>query len=527
MEYVKQQALEAQAKSAEVYNVLSKGNADALRVALTVLFTPKFKPTFNDPKPLGRGTTGLPNDQLPQQISVPIRMFDIETGHLVERPEIGELDQYCMLSHSWKGNEVTYSYISRARQLDIDEAKLRSLAGPSANLEDAEQALRTNDVAMIKAQCEKDVKDQEETIKALVRPVISQLEIKDPSDIVGDLLERRISTKDAEYALSRAKRQYKDAVKMAEAAEQVEKNIYKLVQNIVPNEDSQLGKNVNLHGDKTKTVLEPSVLDKDVPTRSAKSKTLKEKVEEANENLQKVIKQRAELEADIKIFQSHSRIREAIDAMEGYLQQWKSSIKIAESVRQAKEVFDKKLFQRGGKRYVWLDTCCINKANSGELVESLSLMGDWYENADCCLVHLDTRRSGTEWIETWRHFVGGTGHTPPKPNVTSFEGIQASEPEWATRGWTLQEVILSKTTFYVNSSWTRLGRPIESIGPYYYFGPFIDIYLKRNAENPYNTRENLRRLTKLSTLTRILKETQTEVGDPKPLVNLKCGFLSC
>ncbi|KAH8812519.1 hypothetical protein F5884DRAFT_878223 [Xylogone sp. PMI_703] len=497
MEYVMNRALDAKAKSLNVYNIAKSGNPDALRSSLVVLFSPGFQPTFTEPKKfLHSAALDPPSSQTTQQTSVPVRMFDIDTGHLVERPDIGDLDQYCMLSHSWKGNEVTYSYISRARELDIDlakKAKTDQQAKSDTSASDAQTSLRKSDVQMIKEQCKKDVREQKETIEALTVDIDSELGIQDRSDIVGFLLEKRIRAKDAEYRLSRATKEKKAALQRVDYSAREASNIKDMVSRIVPKEGILTVEGQNI------PVEEPNTKDTEVTKAEAVRA-----FDEAKQNYDNI-------ESNVIFFQKHSRIREAVDAMEGCLQQWRSSIKIEQSMRQAKEVFDKKLFIQGGKRYIWLDTCCINKANSGELVESLSLMGDWYANADCCLVHLDTRRSGEEWIQAWQAFKEeGSSYKAPNPNVSSFKEILSSEPEWATRGWTLQEAVLSKTTFYVNSSWNRLARPVESIGPYYYFCPFIDLYLKKVVENPDASTKNIRHLTMPSTLARIFSRAKVE-----------------
>ncbi|KAK7984750.1 hypothetical protein PG988_002372 [Apiospora saccharicola] len=46
------------------------------------------------------------------------------------------------------------------------------------------------------------------------------------------------------------------------------------------------------------------------------------------------------------------------------------------------------LARRDGLRYVWLDTCCIDKSSSAELQESINSMYQWYEDSAVCYVHL-------------------------------------------------------------------------------------------------------------------------------------------
>jgi len=42
-----------------------------------------------------------------------------------------------------------------------------------------------------------------------------------------------------------------------------------------------------------------------------------------------------------------------------------------------------------GYRYVWIDTCCINKSSSSELSEAINSMFMWYKKAQICYAYLD------------------------------------------------------------------------------------------------------------------------------------------
>src|SRR4051794_5507730 len=43
---------------------------------------------------------------------------------------------------------------------------------------------------------------------------------------------------------------------------------------------------------------------------------------------------------------------------------------------------------RDGLLYLWIDTCCIDKANNTELSEAINSMFKWYKNATKCYVYL-------------------------------------------------------------------------------------------------------------------------------------------
>jgi hypothetical protein len=41
-----------------------------------------------------------------------------------------------------------------------------------------------------------------------------------------------------------------------------------------------------------------------------------------------------------------------------------------------------------GLKYIWVDTCCIDKQSSAELSEAINSMFRWYKNAEICYVYL-------------------------------------------------------------------------------------------------------------------------------------------
>ncbi|KAJ0419709.1 heterokaryon incompatibility protein-domain-containing protein [Aspergillus carlsbadensis] len=155
-------------------------------------------------------------------------------------------------------------------------------------------------------------------------------------------------------------------------------------------------------------------------------------------------------------------------------------------------------FPKTGCKYIWLDNCCINKPDTGELTESLASMGEWYANAAFCLVHLDNDRSPNDWLDEWdlwRREKGDSGvsEKPPNPekpddsantlddflelakrkNKHEDKSEDESDIRWATRGWTLQELVLSKMTYYVGPDWMPLSRNVQSLGQYYHLSPFV------------------------------------------------------
>jgi len=456
-------------------------NPDKTRALLNLLFVPTFKPTFVPDLPAETGNLDdveLLGPEGSKPLRYPLRMFDLETGNLVEYPEIGVLGQYCILSHSWKGNEVNYGYIWRARseaQASVDN-----------------QTVREDDVTLITRLAKADVEKQAQKIEKLAASVIGEIGLNAPDNIVTELLKRR---KTSTWLLS----ELNDARKEEEKAKakmkfrELDANVFRDLTRTI---EEKVSSNPSMN---PSTGPETAITTTTAPTSEAACSHIPttgkvEKAQAAYDN--------AEVQRDVVFFQKHVLLREAVDGMVGCLQRWKSTTKIRQSIERARAVFDSNMFPTGGKRYLWNDTCCINKTDPAELTESLSIMGDWYAHAEFCLVHLDTRRlpqfctdhkdkrctaedcqiyedrkrSADEWTDEWELF-------PDKlrePNITRFDEVRDYVPEWAERGWTLQELVLSRNTFYVNSAWEPLGRPIENLGPYYYICPFIQQYCRCN-----------------------------------------------
>ncbi|EAQ93854.1 hypothetical protein CHGG_02089 [Chaetomium globosum CBS 148.51] len=95
--------------------------------------------------------------------------------------------------------------------------------------------------------------------------------------------------------------------------------------------------------------------------------------------------------------------------------------------------------EKDGFRYVWVDTCCIDKRNSAEVSEAVNSMFRWYQRAAVCYafledVHFDDY---TEGYMTWKdHFANS---------------------KWFTRGWTLQELLAPRKVVFYARGWRLLG----------------------------------------------------------------------
>ncbi|KAL9489368.1 hypothetical protein ACSS6W_001645 [Trichoderma asperelloides] len=80
-------------------------------------------------------------------------------------------------------------------------------------------------------------------------------------------------------------------------------------------------------------------------------------------------------------------------------------------------------------KYVWIDSCCIDKTSSAELSEAINSMYLWYYQSTKCYAYLADVQS-----------------------ISTFK-----KSEWFLRGWTLQELLAPSEVYFVNRDWKDLG----------------------------------------------------------------------
>lgn len=102
--------------------------------------------------------------------------------------------------------------------------------------------------------------------------------------------------------------------------------------------------------------------------------------------------------------------------------------------------------QRDGLRYLWVDTCNINKANHVELQDAINSMFRWYQNAAKCYVYLSDVSMPEQATDT-----GSTEVTEP-----TWESAFRSS-RWFTRGWTLQELLAPHDVQFFSQEGKKLG----------------------------------------------------------------------
>jgi hypothetical protein len=89
-----------------------------------------------------------------------------------------------------------------------------------------------------------------------------------------------------------------------------------------------------------------------------------------------------------------------------------------------------------GFKYIWVDTCCIDKSSSAELSEAINSMYQWYRNAKRCYAYLADVPTDTDPYSTDSAFA---------------------KSRWFTRGWTLQELIAPSSLVFLSVDWHEIG----------------------------------------------------------------------
>ena len=92
--------------------------------------------------------------------------------------------------------------------------------------------------------------------------------------------------------------------------------------------------------------------------------------------------------------------------------------------------------RKNGYRYIWIDSCCIDKSSSSELSEVINSMYQWYSLADICYAYL--------------------ADVPPGDDHHA-EDSRFRESRWFRRGWTLQELIAPVWVEFLSQDWASIG----------------------------------------------------------------------
>lgn len=96
------------------------------------------------------------------------------------------------------------------------------------------------------------------------------------------------------------------------------------------------------------------------------------------------------------------------------------------------------LAESRGLRYVWIDTCCIDKSSSAELTEAINSMFRWYRQAEVCFAYISD--------------------LPQREGGPAFEWLNdGCYYRWFTRGWTLQELVAADKIEFYDAGWEYRG----------------------------------------------------------------------
>jgi len=94
-----------------------------------------------------------------------------------------------------------------------------------------------------------------------------------------------------------------------------------------------------------------------------------------------------------------------------------------------------------GHSYVWIDTCCVNKASSAELTEAINSMFGWYQHSQICYVFLSDFELNI-------------------PDISSLPiefNAAFRQCRWFTRGWCLQELLAPRHVRFLSRKWQTVG----------------------------------------------------------------------
>ncbi|THU94492.1 HET-domain-containing protein [Dendrothele bispora CBS 962.96] len=87
-------------------------------------------------------------------------------------------------------------------------------------------------------------------------------------------------------------------------------------------------------------------------------------------------------------------------------------------------------------KWIWIDSCCINKESSAELSEAINSMYQYYLDAAVCYVFLSDVRKNEN----------------PREVGSTFR-----RSRWFSRGWTLQELLAPTYVVFLDNSWEEIG----------------------------------------------------------------------
>ncbi|KAM0276195.1 hypothetical protein ACHAQH_007002 [Verticillium albo-atrum] len=100
-------------------------------------------------------------------------------------------------------------------------------------------------------------------------------------------------------------------------------------------------------------------------------------------------------------------------------------------------------------KYVWVDTCCIDKSSSAELSEAINSMYQWYRDAEVCYAYLEDFPEEMTGVKLAEPTTTGR---KTAPDYSVFHRCR-----WFKRGWTLQELLAPPLVKFFSAGWASIG----------------------------------------------------------------------
>jgi hypothetical protein len=160
--------------------------------------------------------------------------------------------------------------------------------------------------------------------------------------------------------------------------------------------------------------------------------------------------------------------------------------------------------RRLGYRWIWIDTCCIDKTSSAELSEAINSMFKWYQKARVCLAYLsDVSNPPCKCSIEDKGFM--------MECICGFESAFC-QSRWFTRGWTLQELIAPGQIIFYSSEWEELGTK-ESLRIEIHLITGIDMSVLIEECGPQSIEARLRNVSAADKMSWLSKRNTTREED--------------
>lgn len=105
-----------------------------------------------------------------------------------------------------------------------------------------------------------------------------------------------------------------------------------------------------------------------------------------------------------------------------------------------------------GLKYLWVDTCCIDKSSSAELSEAINSMFSFYGNSSICIAYLD---------DVDLELVDCADDKDTNDTQPDKQSPKINHATWFQRGWTLQELIAPHRLEFFSRKWEHVGSKFD------------------------------------------------------------------